>query len=246
MINTNLKKRRNQTQNTQLHQVYSYIKFLVQTNPPDLTPVPLNSLAYHHAKESFHFGAMAVVQNGSCRKRLVSRHLVMVALLVLFLGTCSAFLGTSVSPKTHTYYSGHHCSELYGSPSSFFQQKTGESDTDFFKRIQQAASNPEAFERIALGNDEDSETAKRLKKAQQQQQKESLSGGATNTTKTGYQRAEDWDKEMKAKAEKGEFTWEEKVCLVVGLVCGMLYLSKCKCPNHRQTHCLLFSTTASI
>ena len=150
---------------------------------------------------------MVVVQIRSYRKPVLPVNFV-VAIAVLLLGTCSAFMGFAVAPKTHSRSSGRdvHCRELYGSSSSFFKQKPGESDTDFFKRIQQAASNPETFERMALGKDEDSEKTKRLEKAQQKKE-----SGAANTTKTGYQRAEDWDEEMKAKAEKGEFTWEEKV-----------------------------------
>lgn len=145
---------------------------------------------------------------------MLGAHVFVMEVVLLFISACSAFVGVAVvSPSTSTLLSRRCCSgrafhgrQLFGS-SSFFQQKPGESDTDFFKRIQQAASDPVAFERMALGKDENSETAKRIEKERQQEVKDS-----SNATKSGgYQRVEDWDEEVKAKAERGEFTWEEKV-----------------------------------
>ena len=34
---------------------------------------------------------------------------------------------------------------------------------------------------------------------------------AKTSTGTGYQRAEDWDAEVKARQKRGEYTWEERV-----------------------------------
>ena len=77
---------------------------------------------------------------------------------------------------------------------------------DFFKSIQLAASDPVTFERMALRKgDPKSPSSKSL------QSKDSASGTNTTGTKSGYQRAEDWEAEMKAKAKRGEYTWEEKV-----------------------------------
>jgi hypothetical protein len=85
---------------------------------------------------------------------------------------------------------------------SFLEQKPGESDIQFFKRIQSAASDSATFERMVLGNDnrgkKEAETAR-----------ESESSNKSNST--GYQRVEDWDAEIKARQKKGEYTWEERV-----------------------------------
>ena len=79
---------------------------------------------------------------------------------------------------------------------------------DFFKRIQLAASDPVTFERMALGKGDPKSPSS---KAKSLQSKDSASGTNTTGTKSGYQRAEDWEAEMKAKAKRGEYTWEEKV-----------------------------------
>ena len=89
------------------------------------------------------------------------------------------------------------------------EQLPGESDIAFFKRIQQMAGDPVAFENMALGKDGsgkiDATTGGRKGSATDEE------GGSQKKQKGGYQRAEEWDAEDKARREKGEYTWEEKV-----------------------------------
>ena len=75
---------------------------------------------------------------------------------------------------------------------------------EFFKRIQKAASDPVAFERMALGKDE------KEKKAEPVEDSSDNNDDAPKK-KSGYVRAEEWDAQVKARQKKGEFTWEERV-----------------------------------
>ena len=76
---------------------------------------------------------------------------------------------------------------------------------EFFKRIQQAASDPVAFEKMALGKDD--------KKQQSPVEQEATTDGEEppKKKKSGYVRAEEWDAQVKERQKKGEYTWEEKV-----------------------------------
>jgi hypothetical protein len=79
---------------------------------------------------------------------------------------------------------------------SAFSQRPDESKADYYKRISEAASDPIAFERMALG-------------------KEEPAAASTTTTETngkssgGYQRVEDWDKEQEELVK--EMSWENRV-----------------------------------
>jgi hypothetical protein len=84
----------------------------------------------------------------------------------------------------------------------FLEQNPGESDIQFFKRIQSAASDSATFERMVLGKDDGDK-----KEAETATNSESRN----KSTSTGYQRVEDWDAEIKARQKKGEYTWEERV-----------------------------------
>ena len=88
------------------------------------------------------------------------------------------------------------------STSDFWKQRPGESSTEFYKRIQQASSDPVAFEKFVSG----SQREDRPEKSQP------LPSQSSNTTETGeqkpaYQRAEDWD----ADQNKRVSGWDEKI-----------------------------------
>lgn len=140
--------------------------------------------------------------------------LILFIAAMIFVSACSSVAAFAVSPRTTTHIStsnrrsfgANNCRELYGS--SFFKQLPGESDIVFFKRIQAAASDPVAFEKMALGkDDEDVSTSTK--------HSSNSANGTTDstvaTTTSTYQRAEDWDAEVKSKQKRGEFTQEERL-----------------------------------
>lgn len=94
---------------------------------------------------------------------------------------------------------------------SFMKQKPGESDMEFFKRIQQVASDPTAFEDMVFGGKDKDKKSRKKNSSSAVDANASNEEDAPPKKKNGYQRAEDWDAEVKARQEKGEFTWEEKV-----------------------------------
>lgn len=94
-------------------------------------------------------------------------------------------------------------SSVLFSTSDFWRQRPGESNSDFYKRIQKASSDPTAFENFVT----------EYKRNQGQKKSESLLSESntdiseTNEPKKGYQRAEDWDADQK----KQKSGWDEKV-----------------------------------
>jgi hypothetical protein len=87
----------------------------------------------------------------------------LVALFALAIWSCfcfrqaDAFFAPSniiVGARARGYgVSGGGFWQLYAG-SSFWKQRPGETDKDFFKRISQAASSPESFESASLGKEE--------------------------------------------------------------------------------------------
>jgi hypothetical protein len=99
----------------------------------------------------------------------------------------------------------------YGPRPSALDQKEGESETTYFKRISETAADPVAFEKLVF---ETMVSAKQTKA-------EATAAVAKTTTlkdesekdgekrQRGYQRAEDW--EVDQEEERKEMTWEERV-----------------------------------
>jgi hypothetical protein len=106
---------------------------------------------------------------------------------------------------------------------SAFQQLPGESRDAYFKRVTAAASDPGAFERMALQKDEPTAPVeRRKKKSSTSLQASSSSSNATESLESfaeeipttqkkrrGYVRAEEWEKEQQQKAK--EMSWDERV-----------------------------------
>jgi hypothetical protein len=126
-------------------------------------------------------------------------------LLHVFLSTCqtAAFLAWPIATPSISGKSLHISKSGPLFANKFLEQKPGESDMQFFKRIQSAASDAATFERMVLGqadgDKKEAETATDDKSSNK------------NNNKTGYQRVEDWEAEIKERQKKGEFTWEERV-----------------------------------
>jgi len=99
------------------------------------------------------------------------------------------------------------------------KQKPGESDHDFFKRIQKAASNADQFEKMVTENrdnninNEDARTKSTptATATAKEQTNDSNNNNAAENQKGNYQRAEDWDAETKRKAKAGELMGEERL-----------------------------------
>ncbi|CAB9507040.1 expressed unknown protein [Seminavis robusta] len=132
--------------------------------------------------------------------------MMLLTLLLMVLAMTDGFL---LSPGSigSSHRGCHPSTRLQGNSNNFFQQKPGESDMEFFKRIQTAAADSESFERMVLGDNSEKKTTTNNSTSTEQQYENNNNNGK----KKGYQRAEDWDAEMKAKQKKGEFTWEERV-----------------------------------
>lgn len=88
------------------------------------------------------------------------------------------------------------------STSNFWKQWPGESSTDFYKRIQQASSDPVAFEKFVS----ESRRTERQETSQPVPSEESDLVD-TGEQKSGYQRAEDWE----ADQSKRVSGWDEKI-----------------------------------
>jgi len=115
---------------------------------------------------------------------------------------------TTTSTSTSTSTSSRHSVVLFGS--SFFQQRPGESEKEFFQRIQLAASDPVAFERMALGKDEPPSSSSSSTDDNKNDENDNDDAEA-QPKKTGYVSAEEWEAQEKLRKQRGEFTWEEKV-----------------------------------
>lgn len=114
---------------------------------------------------------------------------------------------------------------------SFWKQRPGESDTAFYRRIQQASSDPVAFEKFVLEEHQQStpnsssrqpkvngtartSAVSSKKSSQMAMTATDLSttlddSGESSPKKRGYQRVEEWEAEQQQKAK--EVSWDERV-----------------------------------
>lgn len=102
---------------------------------------------------------------------------------------------------------------------AFLEQLAGESDSAYFKRLSQTASDPKAFEKMVLGelNKDDSTTVAEATKevvstnynSNSKDDNADSAIGDDKKRQRGYQRAEDWEADQ-AKEQK-TLSWEERV-----------------------------------
>ena len=174
---------------------------------------------------------------------LVSLLLIAVVILAVNNGNVEAFSPLSSSSRIHQSASAttRHASSSTimsawnpfkaSSPSSssssskprpaFLEQLAGESDSAYFKRLSQTASDPAAFEKMVLGDqqkgDVNSTASPEATKevAMNYSRSNSKDDGTDNTVvddkkrQRGYQRAEEWEADQ-AKEQK-KLSWEERV-----------------------------------
>jgi hypothetical protein len=81
-----------------------------------------------------------------------------------------------------------------------FKRHDGESEKEYFRRVTAAASNPEAFERMALENEDAVEPIL---------MNNATSAAEVGSKRKGYVRAEEWEEEEQRKRK--EMRWEERV-----------------------------------
>lgn len=93
----------------------------------------------------------------------------------------------------------------------------GESNDAYFKRITAAASDPQSFERMALGMEDEtisSTSTSTSSTSSPSASSKRMNGADDNTVKPnggGYVRAEEWEKQLLEDHKNGKLSWEEKV-----------------------------------
>jgi hypothetical protein len=90
-----------------------------------------------------------------------------------------------------------------------FQQMPGENKDMYFKRVTAAASDPKAFERMAL--DDGSRNSIHDISDSKNLDDESFELGGNPPIKRVYVRAEEWEQEWQEKKKNGKLSWEERV-----------------------------------
>lgn len=125
------------------------------------------------------------------------KHYSGLTLIFAALHALDSFSAAFVMPRDQRF------STILLSTADFWKQRSGETNSDFYKRIQDASSDPAVFEKFVLGNQQN----------QQQTKSEPILAGdaleitETGEKKSGYQRVEDWDADQKKEVSG----WNDKV-----------------------------------
>lgn len=120
-----------------------------------------------------------------------------------------------VSPPTSTtafHLGGYSRSKnVYGRNLSIMSlppRLNGESDNAYFQRLTTAAADPDAFERLALQQSEESSTSSTSTSSVSTTPDDDT---IPTSTQGKYVRVEEWEKEQQRKRRNGQLSWEERV-----------------------------------